>query len=605
MKRIYSVLMMAVMLIGAEKASAACTVYYAGTYATPYVYAWNGSGQLAAWPGKAMEATGETYGGKTVYKFTFAVDYPNCIFSNNGSPKTADLLTQCDKIWYGDSWANYTPGSQPTDTIPDPEMPTTFAGVPSESEDVMLQGFYWNSYSKDFSTTQFGRTIWTDFINNNWCDSIANSGFTMVWFPSPCRGDGLGYHPQQWSNLDSQRGAKTTLVSLISQLHQRGVKSIADIVVNHRESSSGWCKFFIDNFGSKYGSTEAPSGQYSFNSSHICADDEAFTDPKSSCYGGSGSGNADSGEQLYEAARDLDHTLPYVRSAVKSYLKFLQGEAGFDGWRYDLVKGYSPKYLAEYNIDSKPYLSVGEYYDYGLNNLEYFLERANYQTMLFDFPLKGSMFVGSKNNMAAGIYRGLLTESGNKLHKVPGKSKFAITFVDNHDTFRRSDQNGGGNEYLGANTDITKAANRYKILEANAYILSMPGIPCVFWPHWYKWKDEIGKMIEARKLVGIHSESEIIEESAKDGTTGGYYQATIQGHRGKLVLQMGPGMSSLGAPEGYTLFQNGARYRMYVKIEDGTGVESNEKPAMKAFKGLENGRVVIYVNGRKYDILGR
>ena len=47
----------------------------------------------------------------------------------------------------------------------------TWAGntvaVPSESEDVMLQGFYWDSHS----LTKYGRTKWVDFNNNNYAPS--------------------------------------------------------------------------------------------------------------------------------------------------------------------------------------------------------------------------------------------------------------------------------------------------------------------------------------------------------------------------------------------------------------------------------------------------
>ncbi len=40
-------------------------------------------------------------------------------------------------------------------------------------------------------------------------------------------------------------------------------------------------------------------------------------------------------------ARDLDHTNPYLREDIKSYLRMLKG-LGYRGWRYDMVKGYDP-----------------------------------------------------------------------------------------------------------------------------------------------------------------------------------------------------------------------------------------------------------------------
>ena len=76
---------------------------------------------------------------------------------------------------------------------------------------------------------------------------------------------------------------------------------------------------------------------------------------------GVGTGAPDTGEGL-AAARDLDHTNPYVRTAIKNYLNRLQ-DVGFKGWRYDLVKGYDGKFVAEYNDATMPGLSVGEFFD--------------------------------------------------------------------------------------------------------------------------------------------------------------------------------------------------------------------------------------------------
>ena len=54
------------------------------------------------------------------------------------------------------------------------------AGVPSESEDVMLQAFYWDSYNGNASTTKFGRTKWIDLLKDT---AAINANFDLVWFP--------------------------------------------------------------------------------------------------------------------------------------------------------------------------------------------------------------------------------------------------------------------------------------------------------------------------------------------------------------------------------------------------------------------------------------
>lgn len=579
-------------------AMADCTVYYAGDYAAPYVYAWSTSTtKNAAWPGQAMTATSYTYGGYTVYSYTMTTTtYPNCIFSDKGSGQTADLVTECGAIYYNDQWIAYTPGD--TATAVTPTTPVSGVAVPDESEDVMLQGFYWDSHS----LTKYGRTKWIDYNNNNYAQEIGQAGFTMVWLPSPCASDGgLGYHPKQWSSLDGGMGTSSNLKTLIKNLHNSGVKVIADIVVNHRASSSGWCAFMADNFGSAYGSTSAPNGQYQFTEAHICSDDEAFTDTKSNCKGSTTTGAKDSGVETYAAARDLDHSNVYVRDAVKSYLAFLKGNAGFDGWRYDLVKSYAAQYLEEYNLSSQPYFSVTEYYDGNASTLKAYVKKCGYHTLTFDFATKYYAF---NNGIAKGQYNNLIGEA-SKLFHMSGMSKYAVTFIDNHDTFERSDATG--NEFYQYNCTLTAAAPKKLVLQANAYLLAMPGVPCVFWPHWRTFQTEINAMIAARKAAGIHSESQIISESAQNGqTTKGYYEAYVQGHKGVLCIQIGNGLSSYlqdKTAEGYTLMAQGSEYKMWVK-QSGTAVETVEacQPARKV---MENGRVYIEVDGVRYDMMGR
>jgi alpha-amylase len=50
----------------------------------------------------------------------------------------------------------------------------------------------------------------------------------------------------------------------------------------------------------------------------------------------------------YGPAPDLDHLNPDLRAALKDWLKWLQDDIGFGGWRLDFVKGYGAKYVEEY-----------------------------------------------------------------------------------------------------------------------------------------------------------------------------------------------------------------------------------------------------------------
>jgi len=572
-----------------------CTVYYAGAFTSPKAYAWT-SGNEMSWPGQAMTATSYTYGGNPVYTITFTTNYQNIIFNNGGSQKTADLTMQCGKLYTGSAWVAYTPGdtaavvpaTDPEDLLPlDPNMSNQLL-APAESEDVMRQGFYWDSNT----LTTYGRTKWIDFKNNGYASQIAAAGFTIVWLPSPVASSGgLGYHPTCWSSFDSGLGTKTNLKLLVDSLHLFGVKAMADIVVNHRGNSSGWCTFAADNFGANYGSDLQPNGNYQFSNNHIVSDDEAISGGHCTT-----TGNPDSGIEAYAGARDLDHTNPYVRAAVCSYLAFLQGEIGFDGWRYDLVKGYAPRYLAHYNRSSLPYMSVGEYFDGNLANLEGFIDATDHCTMLFDFAAKFSAF---NQGIAADSYGKLKQTQGNKLHRDPAYSRYAVTFIDNHDTFCRNDL--GGNEFkdnTSSGQSLANSNNHKKVLEANAYLLSMPGVPCVFWPHWRTFPTQISQMIAARKLVGIHSESQVVSEE----TGGPYkYSATVEGHRGSLIVRLGSSRDT-STPDGYTLYTSGDLYSIFVKVNP-TALE--QTTVTDVHKVMRDGRILILRDGQTYDMLGR
>ena len=73
--------------------------------------------------------------------------------------------------------------------------------------------------------------------------------------------------------------------------------------------------------------------------------------------------------------------------------------------------------------------------------------------------------------------------------------QYAVTFVENHDM-----------EYRSASEQQDPI--RRDTLAANAYLLAMPGTPCVFFTHWQEYKDEIGAMISARKAAGITNMSD-------------------------------------------------------------------------------------------------
>lgn len=422
-----------------------------------------------------------------------------------------------------------------------------FSQVPLESADILLQGFAWNSHNA---------TKWTQLTAQS---KELSTYFDLVWLPPSASGEGggsanMGYHPYQWSNQNSSWGTRPELKALIDSLHKGEAKVVADIIVNHR-AGNGWTSFVGDNYGNSYTACQ-------FNSTHICKDDEAkdhLTDGRQLSdnydYNWNVSGDKWGG---YAGARDLDHSQTYVRDAIKEYLKFLKNEIGYDGWRYDLVKGYDPIYTKEYNLAANAYFSVGEYYQSNYDDLAAWVNATEKKSMVFDFCAKQALYAwGGGNNYATLAWSadGILRPAGLMHH--PSMRQYAVTFVDNHDT---APPHEGAWPYTG---DVSKAY---------AFLLSSPGIPCVFWSHWLSNKTDIKRMIVARKAVGIHSNSDV-----RVTNTSGYYEAKAIGKCGELICRIG---SWEGEPAGYNLACNGNGWAYYIKMQ-GADCETIPEPVIE------------------------
>ena len=125
----------------------------------------------------------------------------------------------------------------------------------------------------------------------------------------------------------------------------------------------------------------------------------------------------------------------------------------------------------------------------------------------------------------------------------------------------------------------------------------MPGVPCVFYPHWVTFRDEINALIAIRKLVGIHSESEVLDETAAANS----YSATIVGHNGTAILRMGSARSK-EVPEGFKAAMHGSTFDIYATNATPVAYTRTENVPTKI---MENGTLYILRDGVRYTIDGR
>lgn len=380
---------------------------------------------------------------------------------------------------------NETPTPEPTpepEPEPEPEpQGSPSVGWPANYSGVMLQAFYWDSYDE---------TQWT--VLESQADDMAFT-FDLVWLPQSgnCGSKSMGYDDLYWfNNYNSSFGTEAQLRSLINTFKAKGIKTIADVVINHRKNVSNWVDFPKETYN---GVT------YEMKSTDIARnDDGGATLSWATQNGFQLSANNDSGEG-WDGMRDLDHKSQNVQTIVTAYLNFLKNDLGYAGFRYDMVKGYSASFTGQYNAASQPEFSVGECWD-GTNTIKNWIEGTRFENVIqsaaFDFQFKYVV----RNATDNGLWNRLSTQNDGNWPLISsnfeqGKyRRYAVTFVENHDTQVRKD--GSSNGPLKKDT-----------LAANAFMMAMPGTPCVFLPHWLEYPSQIKAMVAARKQAGITNES--------------------------------------------------------------------------------------------------
>ena len=390
-------------------------------------------------------------------------------------------------------------------------LPMLAQGWPDNEEGVMLQGFYWNSYSD---------TQWTYMekqVNN-----LAKV-FKLVWLPQStnCGGQSMGYDDLYWfpgeGRYNSSFGTEEELRSLIKTFKDKGIGTIADVVVNHRKNVSNWVDFPKETY---------KGVTYELKSTDICSDDDGGACGTWATQNEYTLGNPEQPSEVYNnencegwgGMRDLDHTSQNVQTNVKAYLHMLLEDLGYAGFRYDMVKGYPGKFTALYNKDAQPTYSVGEFWDGNASNCIKWLnatkDNGEIQSAVFDFPFRYTVRDAINNNDWTKLSNASVVSSNNGSYK-----RYAVTFVENHDTEYRS-------------ATVQQDPLRKDTLAANAYLLAMPGTPCVFLKHWQKYKQEIGNMVAVRKAVGITSMSQMIPM----GSNKNYYVVQVVGNGDKKLL---------------------------------------------------------------------
>lgn len=447
-------------------------------------------------------------------------------------------------------------------------------GWPYDYEGVMMQGFYWDSYSE---------TSWAKLQAE--ADEIAPY-FQLIWIPQSgwCNSDyTMGYMPVYYFNQKSAFGSERELRSMIATYRSKGTGFIADVVLNHRKNigeNGSWVDFPEETWNGK---------TYKMTPTDICGnDDGGATANWASQNGLSLSINDDTGDD-WSGCRDLDHKNPHVQEIIKDYLKFLLEDVGYAGFRYDMVKGFWASFVGDYNMSARPAFSVGEYFDGATKIKEWINYSKGYvaehpTSAAFDFPFRYRM----RDAVESHNWRNLGWDE-KPLAFDDYYKQYAVTFIENHDTEYRSEKE--------PQTPIWRDT-----LAANAYLLAMPGTPCVFYRHWHDCKYPIKQMILARRIAGITNTSGSEEKWTDDN----FYAKASYGKRGTLLCVVGNNPENYNASssefkeilsgKGYRYLLNRSANTVWMDVPDGR-YEAPLNVKFTAVSNLSGAKIVYTTDG--------
>ncbi len=465
------------------------------------------------------------------------------------------------------------PAPTPTPTPePEPGPSLTSQGWPINYGGVMLQGFSWESYND---------SQWKILANqaNDMKDYI-----DLVWLPQSGKCaetvQVMGYKPYYYFNQNSSFGTETELRNLITKFKANGIGAIADVVINHR-NTEGWFTFPAETY---------KGVTYQMLSTDICKnDDQGKTATQAATDGVSLSNNNDEGTD-FDDCRDLDHKSANVQKIMKAYVDYLKNDLGYIGFRYDMVKGFDGIHVADYNDAVGVEYSVGEYWD-GNDKIESWINKTNKKSAAFDFQFRYNVrdaVNGTTNGKLGSSSDWSKLYSSNNLMHDASYRRYAVTFVENHDTQYRS-------------ADSQNDPLRKDTLAANAYLLAMPGTPCIFQIHWNEYKPELKEMIAARKYAGITNMSNYANKKCQNTL----YVNEVTGTKHKLLVAVGDEASNYAGETGYTKIFKGHHFSYFLSndaettwtsMPSGT-YEEGFKTTLTAVSQTEGAKLVYTLDG--------
>lgn len=361
-------------------------------------------------------------------------------------------------------------------------------------------------------------------------DYLENLGIDVIWlspmYPSP--NDDNGYDISDYKGIMSEFGTMNDFDQLLSSIHQRGMKLILDLVVNHTSDEHPW---FIESKSSK---TNAKRDWY------IWADpkpDGSEPNNWESIFNGSTWEFDESTKQYYfhlfsKKQPDLNWENPDVRQAVFEMMNWWF-EKGIDGFRVDAIthikknfeagdlpvpdgKKFAPAFDVDMNqpgiqewlqemkdksLSRYEIMTVGEANGVTPNDAEEWVGEENGKfNMIFQFEHLGLWSTGD-TKFDVKSYKQVLNRWQKQLENVGWNA----LFIENHDQPRRVSTWGDDKNYW--YESATSHATAYFLQQGTPFIYQGQEIGMTNYPF---------ESIESFNDVAVKTEYQIVKKEGGD-----------------------------------------------------------------------------------------
>jgi alpha-amylase len=359
----------------------------------------------------------------------------------------------------------------------------------------MMQYFYWD-YPAD-------GMLWNELTRN--AAALAAAGVTALWLPPPCKAErgiqdvGYGIYDlfdlgefDQKGAVRTKYGTRQELEAAIQAAHAAGLQVYLDVVVNHKAGADRTevvmgTPVSHDNRNIEIGPPReietwtyfnfpGRAGRYSdfvWDSRHFDAvdydqrtrsvgtiyklRDKQFDTPV----------DPERGNFDYLLFADLDMGSDEVRAELNRWGDWIVQTLGIDGFRFDAAKHIRFFFFNEW-LDhvrataGRDLFAVGEYWTPDSGTLGWLIEQTGRRMSVFDFRLHFNLRDASRGGGSFDMTR---VFDGTQVRQDPA---LAVTFVDNHDSYRED-----------------AVQDWFKPLAYALILLREGGQPCVFYPDYY------------------------------------------------------------------------------------------------------------------------